>query len=250
MSNRLKNTLIIAADAVLAVYLLRAITAFNRPDEIGDVCNEVKIDIKDAVVKGFLNADEVKAQLQRAKIYPLGDRMSDVSTRRIEETLRQNPLVESAECYKTQTGRVFITLTQRIPVIRVMADNGDNYYVDNHGGIMPPTRYASSLVVATGHISKPYAQKVLRPIGSMLLKDNLWRNQVEQLNVLSDGSLELIPRIGEHIVYLGQPTGLEKKLARLEKFYRYGLSKAGWNKYSYISVEFDNQIICKKTRRY
>lgn len=250
MTIQWKKTAIIAIDAALAVYLLLAITAFNRPDELSDVCNEVKIDIKDAVVKGFLNANEVKAQLQHAKIYPLGDRMSDVNTRRIEETLRQNPLVESAECYKTQTGRVYITLTQRIPVIRVIADNGENYYVDNHGGIMPPTRYASSLVVATGHISKSYAKKVLRPIGSLLLKDDLWRYQVEQLNVLHDGSIELIPRIGEHIVYLGQPTGLEKKLSRLEKFYRYGLSKAGWNKYSYISVEFDNQIICKKAKRY
>ena len=39
---------------------------------------------------------------------------------------------------------------------------------------------------------------------------------------------------------------LMAKLTRLEKFYRYGLSQAGWNKYHYISLEFDNQIICKK----
>ena len=37
-----------------------------------------------------------------------------------------------------------------------------------------------------------------------------------------------------------------RKMDRLEKFYKYGLSQAGWNKYSYINVEFDNQIICKK----
>jgi cell division protein FtsQ len=24
---------------------------------------------------------------------------------------------------------------------------------------------------------------------------------------------------------------------------------AGWNKYSYISLEFDNQIICKRKRK-
>lgn len=34
----------------------------------------------------------------------------------------------------------------------------------------------------------------------------------------------------------------------MRKFYLYGLNKAGWNKYSYISVEFDNQIICKKVK--
>ena len=39
---------------------------------------------------------------------------------------------------------------------------------------------------------------------------------------------------------------MTKKLSRLEKFYRYGLSQAGWNKYSYIDLEFDNQIICRK----
>ena len=38
----------------------------------------------------------------------------------------------------------------------------------------------------------------------------------------------------------------KKKLTRLEKFYKYGLSQAGWNKYSYINLEFDNQIICKR----
>ena len=32
------------------------------------------------------------------------------------------------------------------------------------------------------------------------------------------------------------------------KFYQYGLSKVGWNKYSYINLEFDNQIICKKNK--
>ena len=41
---------------------------------------------------------------------------------------------------------------------------------------------------------------------------------------------------------------IEKKLTRLEKFYKYGLSQAGWNKYSYINLEFDNQIICKKRK--
>jgi len=55
-----------------------------------------------------------------------------------------------------------------------------------------------------------------------------------------------VPRVGEHIAYLGQPTGVANKLERLRKFYRYGLNQAGWNKYSRVSVEFDNQIICKR----
>ena len=47
-------------------------------------------------------------------------------------------------------------------------------------------------------------------------------------------------------IYLGQPIEIDKKLDRLRKFYSYGLSQTGWNRYSRINVEFDNQIICKQ----
>ena len=249
MSVNWKKSFIILIDIALTVYLVFAITAFNRPDELSNVCSEVKIDIKEGVVKGFLSPNDIKSQLQHARVYPLGDPMSQVSGRKIEEALLQNPLVESAQCYKTQTGRVFIALSQRLPVVRVKADNGEDYYVDTHGNIMPNTQYASDLVVVTGHVSRKYAKSVLSVVGNYLIQNKMWRAETEQLNVLADGSIELIPRVGDHIVFLGQPTDIEKKLSRLEKFYKYGLSKAGWNKYSYISLEFDNQIICKKNKK-
>jgi cell division protein FtsQ len=241
-----KNTALVMADCLLTVYLILAITAFNSPDESGDVCNEVNIRVEDGSVNGFLDKEEIKLQLQRARLYPVGDQMRMVDVRKIEEQLQKNPFVKSAQCYKTQTGRVNIIIDQRLPVIRVKAVNGDDYYVDEQGNIMPNTHFASNMVIATGHIQQKYAQRVLREIGCYLLNTPLWGNQVEQLNILEDGSIEMVPRVGDHIVFLGSPTNFENKLARLEKFYRYGLSKAGWNKYSYISVEFDNQIICKK----
>jgi cell division protein FtsQ len=104
-------------------------------------------------------------------------------------------------------------------------------------------------MIATGHISMAYAQKKLARLGSFILKSPLWHHQIEQLNVLEDGTVEIVPRIGDHIVYLGSPVNIQSKLNRLEKFYRYGLSEAGWNKYSYINLEFDNQIICKKRKK-
>ena len=248
MSVNWKKISIVTADIVLGVYLIFAITAFNCPDEQDAVCQEVKINITDGAKNGFLNTNEVKMQLQHAKIYPLGDRMSDVCTRKIEETLLKSPLVERVECYKTQTGRVYINITQRIAVMRIMANNGENYYIDNKGDIIPSKDNSTDLVVATGDIKHRYAQTTLKDFGLLLFDNPFWHSQVEQLNVLSDGSIEMIPRVGDHIVYLGQPTLLKEKLTRLEKFYRYGLSKAGWNKYSYINMEFSNQIICKKRK--
>ena len=58
--------------------------------------------------------------------------------------------------------------------------------------------------------------------------------------------IELVPRVGDHIVYLGKLEHFEDKLDRLKTFYGKALNEVGWNKYSRISLEFSNQIICTK----
>ncbi|MBP3776229.1 MAG: cell division protein FtsQ [Prevotella sp.] len=249
MTYNWKKSAFILIDIVLGVYLILAITAFNQPDDQKAVCTQVDINIEDGKVDGFLGGTEIKEQLQKAKIYPQGQPMKQIDVRKIEEAICQNPFVERAECFKTQGGHVKVNLTQRLPVIRIKADNGDDYYVDTHGEIMPNTRYTSDLVIATGHISRPYAQKKLAYLGNFVMKSPFWSSQVEQFNVLDDGTVEMVPRIGDHIVYLGSVSSIPQKFDRLEKFYRYGLSVAGWNKYSYINMEFDNQIICKKRKK-
>ena len=241
-----KKSLLVVCDIAIASYLVMAVTAFNKPDQVSVKCTEVNTDIEANIVDGFLTADEINKMLRQEKVYPLSMRMCDVSSRKIEETLQSSPFVEKAECYKTQSGQVNITVRQRVPVVRVMADGGENYYIDSHANIMPENRYVNDLIVATGHISHRYAKTHLSRVANHIMKDKFWQNQVVQINVLADGTMELVPRVGDHIIYIGMPTGIERKLDRLRKFYLYGLNKAGWNKYSYINVEFDNQIICKK----
>mgnify|MGYP007013866940 CR=1 FL=1 len=246
MSFNWKKSIVVVFDIVIAAYLILAVTAFNKPAERATVCSEVKIDIDDEMPDGFLNANEIKKILEKQQLYPLAKPMMAVNARDIEETLRKNPFVQQAECYKAQNGHVCISLKQRMPIMHVMADNGDNYYVDIHGSILPETRFASDLLVTTGHITKKYAQKTLTPVVNEIVRDKFWQSQIVQIHVLDDGSLEVVPRVGDHIVYLGAPIDIPRKLERLRKFYLYGLNQAGWNKYAYISVEFDNQIICKK----
>ena len=242
-----KKAPIIAIDVVLAVYLLLAITAFNKPDEEASLCTEVPITLEKDDVEGFLTEKDVVNILKRGNLYPVGKPMKQVKARQIEELLQGNELVEKADVYKTASGHVCINISQRIPVVRIMnANTGEDYCIDSNGEVMPKGGYTCNLLIVTGHISKTYAKKSLASLASIINADMFWRNQVEQLNVLNDGSVEIVPRVGEHIAYLGQPTGVANKLERLRKFYRYGLNQAGWNKYSRVSVEFDNQIICKR----
>ena len=240
-----KKIIFIGFNVVLAAYLVLAMMAFNKPDTEA-VCRDVRISIEEGIMPGFLTEAEVKHMLVTSHVSPIGQAMAYVNLRQMEESLEQAELIERAECYKAQDNVVSINIRQRIPVVRVMNAQSEDYYVDTHGKPMPRTGYSCHLIVATGSISKQYAEKVLAPLANIFLNDPFWKNEVVQLNILPDGSVELIPRVGDHVVYLGQPTGVTKKLERLRKFYRYGLNVAGWNKYSRISVEFDNQIICKR----
>ena len=249
MSVNWKKSIFVVCDIIIAAYLLLAVTAFNRPGAKAIVCSEVKIDIEQTAVEGFMTAGEIKRILTQDKCYPLSKPMAEINARTIEESLRKSPFVDQAECYKTQNGIVCISIKQRIPVVRVMADNGENYYVDTHGSLMPETRFVTDQIIATGNISRKYAQKTLVRVANEIMSDHFWRNQVVQMNILADGSVEIVPRVGDHVIFLGAPVNIDKKLGRLRKFYLYGLNKAGWNKYNYISVEFDNQIICKKSKK-
>lgn len=255
-----KKTIIITLDLILGTYLVFAFTRFNKPDESHAVCTKVNINIQDEMTNGFLDAKEIKKRLELKKLYPLEKPLNQVNARQIEETLKSSPFVKTAECYKTQEGLVDIYLTQRMPIVRIKSIDNEDYYIDDHNQIMPNTNYTSDIIIATGYVNKWYAQKYISLLSKALMSNELWRNQIEQINVLPDRGIELVPRVGNHIIYIGnlpETNNIEKrekdinsfvakKMDRLEKFYKYGLSQAGWNKYSYINIEFDNQIICKK----
>lgn len=255
-----KKALTVLVDIVLAAYLILAVTAFNKPDETARVCMKVSVNIADEATNGFIKSDEIKRRLEKAHLYPLGKPMLYVDARKIEETLKASPFVQTAECFKTQDGHVNISITQRMPLVRIKAQDGDDYYVDDNDCVMPNSSYTSDLIIATGNVSRMFATNYIAPLSRTLMQSDLWKNQIEQINVTADRTIELIPRVGNHVIAIGQlPEGKTKqerdrqvssyvlrKLERLEKFYRYGLSQAGWNKYSRIDLEFDNQVICKR----
>ncbi len=240
-----KKIILVSFNIVLAAYLVLAMSAFNKPDtEI--VCHDVDITIEEDVMPGFLTCEKVKQMLSADHLSPIGKPVNTINLREMEEALEAKELIENAECWTTQDGTVRVNVHQRIPVIRVMSNYGEDYYVDTHGKPMPRTEYSCKLIVCTGSINKAYAEKVLAPMANIINNDEFWKNEITQLNILNDGSVELVPRVGDHIAYLGQPKRITKKLERLRKFYQYGLTQAGWNKYSRVSVEYDNQIICKR----
>ena len=77
--------------------------------------------------------NEVLRLLNSKKLSPIGKKVGDINTRLLEDELSKHPLIENVECYRTPGRKIGIEVTQRLPLLRVMAANGDNYYIDSKG---------------------------------------------------------------------------------------------------------------------
>ncbi len=231
---------------LIVSYLAVAVTLFShKPAD--QACSNIKLVIKDTVNAGFITRDEIAGLLQKKNIYPVGKKLEGIHTKSIEQEIGKHPLVDRAECYKTPGGKLCVEVSQRIPVLRIMAANGENYYIDNKGTVMPPNaKCTAHRAIVTGEVDQAFATGDIYKLGVFLQNNSFWNAQIEQINVLSGRRIELVPRVGNHIIYLGKLDKYEEKLARLKKFYEKGLNRVGWNKYSRINVEFSNQIICTK----
>lgn len=232
---------------LILVYLALAVSVLNdKPKAM--VCSGLKLDIKDSVYAGFIKEKEVTLLLKKHSLDPTDKRIDEINTQLIEDQLATHPLIDAVECYTTPSGLLRIEVSQRIPLLRVMDSSGGNFFVDTKGRKMASSAHCvARLPIATGFISQQMACGELYQFAGFLMNDDFWNAQIEQIHVLKGGDVELVPRVGNHLIYMGKLKGYERKLARLKEFYRKGLNKVGWNKYSRISVEFSNQIIC--TRR-
>lgn len=241
----MKSLLKLFIGIALLAYIILAVTKFSKSDN-AEVCKHVNIEITDSMQAVFISDNDVKRLLEKKQLYPEGIPMNKIQLAEMEKALESHQFILEAQCYKTANDAVHIKVSQRLPVMRIISSDGSNYFIDSQGKRIPGSKFPADVVVATGFITPRFAKKYLASIGRHLQTDAFWNSQIEQLHVLRNGAIEMIPRVGNHIIHLGSPTRIEQKLERLRLFYSKVLNKVGWNKYNRIDMEFSNQIVCTK----
>ncbi len=124
-----------------------------------------------------------------------------------------------------------------------MNEKGEDYYVDNKGVRMLAKGYEADVAIITGQADELYVRRHLLQLGMIMHDDEFWNSQIEQINVLPNGNVDLVMRVGNPLVHLGTPDKLNRKLRNLRAFYEKVLPKVGWHKYREISVAYENQVI-------
>lgn len=229
------------------------------------LCNKVDVIIADSLSKRFLEKRDITEMLSQNNMLSLGAELAQVNTNTIEKLILSNTLIKHCNVFTTVDGKLNIELWQREPVVRIIDRKDRSYYLDLEGSVISMSkRFTPHLLVVNGYINTPFAttsvENVYNPIYdkkaetlrnihemALFIRDNkFWNGQVVQLYVDKKQEFEIIPRIGPHLIILGEAENYEKKLEKLRIFYTEGLNNVGWNQYLKINLKYKDQIVCSK----
>jgi len=245
----------------LVVYLI-IMPSFISESVYSENCRSIKISIMDSASYSFITPEEIFSLVHNDNAMVLGSPVNEIKTGAIETRIKEIRELESAEVYKTADGILHIEADQRDPVVRIITSFGNSYYLDHSGEIIPHSRtYTPRVIVVSGNISIPdnsiaegnirflphdnIIMKIL-PLVNTINESEFWTDQIEQIWIDEDENIDIIPRVGNHIVRIGRPENFDRKLHYLETLYREALPLAGWNRYREINLMYEGQIVCKK----
>ncbi len=253
-SNRKWNSLLWIA---IVFFLILVSFVINKKVKSGRV-NSIKIIIENEEEVRFLDSSKI---MEIAKGYQLennilGNKIEKLAIDEIEKQLEFNPFIENADVSTDLKGELIIKIKQRIPVIRVYNNVGQTYYVSKNGFKFPVnSNYTPRVFVANGKIaetlmdsaySKSKTLQDLVKVCNYCKADEFWNSQIEQLYVDNFMDINLIPKVGSHIIVFGSAEHFEEKFEKLKTFYINGLNNVGWEQYKKINIKYHNQIVAEK----
>ena len=218
-------------------------------------CSDVKILLPGRY--NFVEREEIDRILLESGGVLVGKDLNDINIHRLENRLKANPFIEYAKVYADMNGIVNVQIRQREPVLRVINMANLHFYIDNKGFKMPVSdNYTAKVLVVNGFIDEDFTGRV-DTIHSKLVKDlyraalfikadTLWDNQIEQLFVDLNSDIEMVPRVGDQKIILGDADSLQTKFRNLLLFYKKAIPKVGWDSYKTINLKYANQIVCEK----
>lgn len=264
-----KSILILSTWIITAIGMIVLLSFVNQRQE-QLLCKQINVNIKDLAMNDFIAKNDI-IQLLNSRGKVEGKSLGSINTSLLGKIILSNPFVERAEVYSSIDGNLHADVWQRDPIVRIVNMRDEQFYIDSKGEFMPVSdKYTSPVIVANGYIYNTYVEMKVTPsvvsesaiisdslmvpriinqvyaLAKFVAADTFWTANTEQIYVNEHQELELIPRVGNHRVLLGDTTDLQDKFRRLMIFYKEGLSKTGWNNYSAINLKFRNQVVCSK----
>lgn len=263
MSKKGKRILVSLFVIVLLIVLIVCSNIYAGKINVSKVNIKVSYGMSDTIVLATNINESLKIEFGDF----LKKQRKDIDQKKIESFLIQNPYIEQAQVYQTLKGVLNIEIKQREPIVRIYTLRNKEYYIDKLGKvILIDDNQLTDVVVASGNVdvNNPNLDKNLDTIdienkkgfdktlsniyyiAQKLASDSILNYQIDQIYVPAKGNYELIPKIGNYIIRIGENKDLEEELIKLRYLYKEAFSRNGWDNYSFVDLRFRHQVVCTK----
>ncbi|GAC1417707.1 MAG: hypothetical protein NVS1B13_01690 [Flavisolibacter sp.] len=250
----IRKFLILAAWFVIISGLATLLIAANRKEK-EHVCQNVLISILGPDGDFYVQKEDILKQMIRtAQNNLLRHPVSSLNLGKLEKAVEINPWIQKAELFFDSKDMLHVQIIERFPVARVFTKANNSFYFDSSGQRMPLIQYFTARVpVITGFTDDRKLNskdselvKSIKALSLYLYSNDFWNAQIGQIAITEDSKFELIPVVGDHIIKIGDASGIGDKLNRLYIFYKQIMTKVGFNKYSALDLQFDGQVVAIK----
>ena len=168
-------------------------------------------------------------------------RVGDIDIPALEKKLNALPSVDSANVYLNLNGNLNLDIKQRVPAFRLNKDDQD-FYVDQKGRAFPiSTNYSYPCMLVMGSVPGSDYKK-LAELVDRIDKDEFSKKYFIGIKK-ENGGYNLLTSQGNYKVEIGDLDRIAMKVKGFKTFVEKYLVFQDPEKYSKISVKYDNQIV-------
>ena len=249
-AKRIFGSLLWASMGLATVVLLGAAMSIRNNKH----CKGVNINIIGVQNNLFIDKKEIYNMLEKINAGKLtGETISSFNLAAIENMLEKNQWIKNAELFFDNNEMLRVDVVEREPVARIFTITGSSFYLDTDLTKLPLSDKSSARVPVFSSFSSQATAKAdsnllndVKNIATYILNDDFWMAQIDQVDITTAGTFEMIPKVGNQIIVFGNSDNYSEKFTNLLTFYKQVATKVGWNKYSKIDVQYKGQVVAVK----
>ncbi|MEP6713609.1 MAG: hypothetical protein ABJA37_14380, partial [Ferruginibacter sp.] len=228
------------------------IAAVKRKD--AKHCKGIEINISGANNNFFIDKKDVLAVINRFTDEAAGKAIESFNLRQMEAALEEDVWIKNAELFFDNNNILQADVEEREPVARIFTLAGNTFYIDSSAMMLPLSeKFSARVPVFTDFpseakfLSAPDSSLLadIRNMSMELQADSFLMAMIDQVDITPQRNFEMIPKIGNQLIEFGDASDAPAKFKKLKLFYKNIMLKAGWNRYSNINLQYDNQVVAK-----
>ncbi|WP_229723816.1 cell division protein FtsQ/DivIB [Chryseobacterium sp.] len=168
-------------------------------------------------------------------------KIGDIDIPALEKEISNFPSVDSANVYLNLNGALNVDIMQRVPAFRLNR-GGENFYVDRKGNEFPLSRiYSHPTMLVQGNVKRSEYLQVAELV-KKIETDDFSRKYF--IGIAKEGAdYNLLTSDGYYRVEIGTLDNIDLKVKGFRTFVEKFLVFQEPEKYSRVSVKYDNQIV-------